>query len=347
LLRCLRRWNPELVQSRGIFAQRRERAQTGKRGQRLLIWTELDDIGCVSASGPDAAAFLQGQLTADLDALAPHRSLLTAAATAQGRVVAVARAVRSEASIVLVLSRTEAAALRERLARYVLRARVTLVDAAAGYAALGLLDAAAVQAAETALRAALPRATGEVSATGGVLALALDPAPRVLVLGPQAVVARIAAGLSSLPVTPDRWRLAEIRAGVPEIAPATRELFVPQMLNLDLLDAIGFRKGCYTGQEIIARTQHLGRIKRRMVRMRCAMPAAPGTPVFAAGDVTGHVVASAPDGQGRQELLATVSIADANGALALAAPDGAALERLPLPYEVPELAGAAAPGPGG
>lgn len=305
-----------------------------------MIWTELDDIGCVTAAGPDAISFLQGQLTADLAALAPGHALLTAAATAQGRVVAVARALLADgAGIALVLPRSEAAALRERLARYVLRARVTLADASAEWAALGLLDAAALGA----LDASAPRSPGDVVVAGGVFALALAPAPRVLLVGPRAAIAPVKARLGGEPVAPARWRLAEIRAGVPEIGAATRELFVPQMLNLDLLGAIGFRKGCYTGQEIIARTQHLGRIKRRMARMRCVVAADPGTPVHGTSGLTGHVVASAPDGEGAHELLATVSIEDAHGALTLGGPDGAPLELLPLPYAVPELALTAAP----
>lgn len=323
----------------GVFSPSDENGRKPRRGANGLIWTELEDIGCITAAGPDAISFLQGQLTADLAALAPGRALLTAAATAQGRVVAVARALLAdEARAALVLPRSEAAALRERLARYVLRARVTLADASAEWAALGLLDAAAIGAALGALDASAPRSPGDVVVAGGVFALALVPAPRVLLVGPRAALAPVEARLGGEPVAPARWRLAEIRAGVPEIGPATRELFVPQMLNLDLLGAIGFKKGCYTGQEIIARTQHLGRIKRRMARMRCAVAADPGTPVHGTSGLAGHVVASAPDGEGAHELLATVSIEDAHGALRLGGPNGAPLALLNLPYDVPELA---------
>lgn len=130
----------------------------------------------------------------------------------------------------------------------------------------------------------------------------------------------------------DAWTLGLVRAGIPEIEPATRGEWVPQMLNLDLLGGISFRKGCYTGQEIVARTQHLGRIKRRMFRLSAAgAPPLAGSAVHHGDAKVGEVVIAAADGAS-SELLAVLGLETPATGLALA--DGRSLERLTLPYAV-------------
>jgi folate-binding protein YgfZ len=124
------------------------------------------------------------------------------------------------------------------------------------------------------------------------------------------------------------WRLAGIRAGLPQVYPETHEAFVAQMLNLDLLGGVSFEKGCYTGQEIIARTHFRGAIKRRMFRFQCAgPPPAPGTRVLVGEQHAGDVVDAAGS-----ELLAVITLAQADAELELESNRGARLERLPLPY---------------
>jgi len=130
------------------------------------------------------------------------------------------------------------------------------------------------------------------------------------------------------------WRLAGIRAGLPQVYPQTYESFVAQMLNLDLLGGIAFEKGCYTGQEIIARTHFRGAIKRRMFRFQCACPPpAPGTRVLAGEQHAGDVVDAAATGDGC-ELLAVVSLAQADAELELESNRGARIQKLPLPYSL-------------
>jgi tRNA-modifying protein YgfZ len=124
------------------------------------------------------------------------------------------------------------------------------------------------------------------------------------------------------------WRLAGIRAGLPQVYPETHEAFVAQMLNLDLLGGVSFEKGCYTGQEIIARTHFRGAIKRRMFRFQCAgPPPAPGTRVLVGQQHAGDVVDAAGS-----ELLAVITLAQADAELELESNRGARLEKLPLPY---------------
>ena len=128
------------------------------------------------------------------------------------------------------------------------------------------------------------------------------------------------------------WHLEDIRSGLPQVYPATHELFVAQMLNVDLLEGISFEKGCYTGQEIIARTHFRGTVKRRMFRFRanCAPPA-PATRVIAQGSHAGEVVDAVATPQGC-ELLAVVSLAQRSEKLTLAEIADSGLELLELPY---------------
>ncbi|MGB5541892.1 MAG: folate-binding protein, partial [Gammaproteobacteria bacterium] len=131
----------------------------------------------------------------------------------------------------------------------------------------------------------------------------------------------------------DEWEWTEIRAGLPEVTDATSERFVAQMINLDLLDGISFSKGCYVGQEIIARAQHLGRIKRRMGLFRCAQAvASPGDPVFDGDRRVGTVVRAVTVDAAQSLLLASVPLAASAPVLVA---DGAPLERIPLPYAIP------------
>ncbi|HEY5809615.1 MAG TPA: hypothetical protein VIT67_16690, partial [Povalibacter sp.] len=130
------------------------------------------------------------------------------------------------------------------------------------------------------------------------------------------------------------WHLQDIRAGLPQVYGSTHEHFVAQMLNIDLLGGISFEKGCYTGQEVIARTHFRGSVKRRMFHFRagCAAPP-PGTRIVAAGAHAGDVVDAVTTADGC-ELLAVVSLGQIDGLLDLAEIPGSALERLSLPYEV-------------
>jgi folate-binding protein YgfZ len=160
-----------------------------------------------------------------------------------------------------------------------------------------------------------------------------DAAARYLLLGP-------AADLSALETdsADADWRLADIRAGLPQVLPETHESFVAQMLNLDIVGGISLTKGCYTGQEIIARTHYRGAIKRRMLHFaaNCAPPP-PGTRVLEGEAAAGEVVDAAATDSGC-ELLAVVSLAQKDAALTLAGPFGAALQRVPLPYAITEPA---------
>jgi hypothetical protein len=240
----------------------------------------LPHLGILRFSGPDALTFLQGQLSNDTRRLAAGQ-MLAAYSSPQGRVLALLHCLPHAGGIVAILPRELATPTLESMRRYVLRAKVKIEDAsdvlsvygAHGEAPLRALGVDPPSGREQVERDAIVVARVGGGSPGGSPADAADAAaPRYWLVGPAQSLASLGSGGAPTPAETARiehdWRLADIRAGLPQVYAATREAFVAQMLNLDLLDAISFDKGCYTGQEIIARTQHLGRIKRRMFRLQ-------------------------------------------------------------------------------
>jgi folate-binding protein YgfZ len=288
----------------------------------------------LAVTGPDAKTFLQGQLTQDLRRLHPETPLRAALCTPQGRVTALPWLVEMPAAdatstVLLILPGDIADAVTTTLRRYLLRAKVRIVTDDARVAGCWLAaDAAALDA-----------TCGK--ATAGALAARTDENGAWLRLGSHRLLridraeAPVTTGAppGCAPATPAAFELAAIAAGEPMVRAATRDRWVPQMLNLDALDGIGFAKGCYTGQEIVARTQHLGQIKRRMLRFGFIGAATPvaGDAIVADGAKAGEVVRAATL-HGVGELLAVVPLDRASGALTLEG--GAPLVPLALPYAV-------------
>ena len=207
----------------------------------------LNHLGALRIGGPGAVSFLQGQLSNDIGRLTDTSSLLAAFSSPQGRVLALLHLMSHDGGILAVLPRELLTPTLAALRKYVLRAKVTLEDAGASLSIAGM-------------HAPPPPPDGI-----GIYTVNRDPSRYWAIGAPENGAVSTEHG----PVLSEQeWRLADIRAGLPQIYLPTREVFVAQMLNLDLLDGISFSKGCYTGQEIIARTQHLGRIKRRLYRLR-------------------------------------------------------------------------------
>jgi folate-binding protein YgfZ len=213
----------------------------------------LTHLGILRFTGPDALSFLQGQVSNDTQRLTDNASLLAAYSNAQGRVVALIYLLPHSSGVIAVLPREILQPTMERMRKFILRAKVKIEDAGDSLAVAGYFGT-------------MPEASGGYSEADGVgiAPVARDKNRFWLIGAPQKFASADAAGARRVE---NEWRLADIRAGLPQIYAATSEAFVAQMLNLDLLDGISFTKGCYTGQEIIARTQHLGRIKRRLYRL--------------------------------------------------------------------------------
>lgn len=277
-------------------------------------------------TGEDATSFLQGQLCGDVAALTIGESMLTAAPNPRGRVIAIVRLLRSPQGYDLVLPTYLAEPLAQRLRMYVLRAKVSIGDPSGAGRVLGLWGEGATQAADE-LSAGRKQAIGllNVAGTGDTLLAHPDH-------DASDFVERIDAHFTR--ATAEEWHLAETRAGIPEIGPDTSEAFIPQMLNLDLLGGVSFTKGCYVGQEVIARAFHLGRVKRRSRLFHVGTDTAPtaGQSVYSAGRPVGTVARVATDGDGYAILAVTPS----EDLLTLAADSGPGLHELSLPYRLPE-----------
>jgi folate-binding protein YgfZ len=291
---------------------------------------ELTSSSVLRFSGADALAFLQGQVSNDTRRLADGLPLLSAYSSAQGRVVAVLHLLPHSSGVMAILPRELARTTLERLAKFVLRAKVKIEDLSDQYSVAGAHDASALEPAIQPVAGAA-YVEHEGIAVARVADGAQSATPRYWVVRPRAGEVR---GDASADAADLAWRLANIRAGMPQVYAATCEQFVAQMLNLDLLDAISFTKGCYTGQEIIARTQHLGRIKRRMSRL--ALPSGSwsiGQPVRLTDGRAGRLTEVARVGEGF-EALAVLSLRDATAAgdIDSAAGEAVAAEELPLPY---------------
>ncbi len=255
-------------------------------------------LALLSFTGKDAETFLQAQLSNDVAALAPRTAQLSSYNSAKGRMLATIVLWRDDGEAFRALVATDLGdTLRKRLSMYVLRAKVAVTDVTHAHALFGLGGAGA----KGALRAALGDAPdrGQVLARDTATLVGL-PDGRVIIVAPSASAERLRATLDehAAQVSSDVWRWLGIRAGVPTIAPATQDLFVPQTANWDLLGGVSFQKGCYPGQEIVARTQYLGRLKERLHLFHVdAPPTPPGTRIYGAvfGDqACGTVVDAAP-----------------------------------------------------
>jgi tRNA-modifying protein YgfZ len=302
--------------------------------------TPLAHLGVLRARGRDALAFLQGQLSADLGKLSPGQSLLAGYHNPQGRVLALLRLLKDEAGGVIgVLPRELIPDTVKRLSGFVLRSKVELLDDSPAWRIEGLIgpDAAATGPTPPFARH-LPETKGAVARLGGTLLARVDEARWLVVSPAAACAAERPAGLSDCAGADALlWRRLAVAHGQPEVYTATSGEFVAQMLNLDLLGAIAFDKGCYTGQEVIARAHYRGRVKRRLQRFRCvAPPPAPGAAGVLADGRSVRVVEIAPtENGGGYEFLAVAPLAMSPGeAGTVTLPLDAS--PLPLPYELPE-----------
>jgi hypothetical protein len=249
------------------------------------ILTDLSYKGLIRASGADVVTFLQGQLSTDIEKLGTDTSQLSSWNNAKGRVVSLIRLFRRGEDIYLALPGGLKGTVLKRLSLYVLRAKVTLTDAGSELGCLGLIG----EDAPTLLVEAgipVPAQMNGVTIAGAMQAVRLfGEVPRYVVYGPMDVLAPLKDRWTPLttPGTEDYWALHRILVGEPTVHPETSEHFVAQMLDLDKLGGIDFKKGCYIGQEVIARAHYRGGVKRHLVRAESRMSARlkPGTEIHA------------------------------------------------------------------
>ncbi|MET3130733.1 folate-binding protein YgfZ [Oxalobacteraceae bacterium GrIS 1.11] len=310
----------------------------------------IGTLGLIGVSGDDAASFLHNQLSNDVEHLSVGVARLAAYCTPKGRMLASFLMWRNNTSIFLQLPRDIQAPLQKRLHMFVMRAKATLHDASSDVI-LGLGGARAEAALKTCF-ASLPGAPYSVleHAMGTLIRVAdAFGAPRYQWLMSAATAQTVWPALTATLAKggDDAWRLSEIHAGVPQIERATQEQFVPQMVNFELLGGINFKKGCYPGQEIVARSQYLGKLKRRTTLVTITAPdAKAGAEIFAVSDPEqpcGMIVNAAPNGAGGVDALVEMKLAALEqgqaqaGAIRLDSAAGAALHFLAMPYALDPL----------
>jgi folate-binding protein YgfZ len=280
----------------------------------------LDHLGVLQVSGEDAASFLQGQLSVDVEGLGPGESTFGAYCTPKGRMLASFLRWRDETGFLAALSRDLATATQKQLSKFVLRAKVKVLDASDSIVLAGATG---------------PNSERALSASPGTSLRLRDG--RLLHALSAAAAPRVLSGIELADAA--RWRWLDIRAGLPWITAATRDQLIPQMANLELIGGLSFDKGCYTGLEIVARTQHLGAVKRRTFLANVAAPARPGDALYSddlGAQASGTVINAEPSPEGGYDLLAAVHTSSRErSTVRLQAPDGPALRFLPLPYAIP------------
>jgi folate-binding protein YgfZ len=238
----------------------------------------LNRYGLLAVTGDDARAFLHAQLTNDIANLPADRAAFAGWCTAKGRLLATMLVIPSSEGYLLQLARDLAPIVTKRLSMFVLRSKVKITDESANRAQMGVWDT----------DSAMPDVVWESEK----LVKVRVGDRRFLMIGPGLT------GPCSHPE--DDWTVQEIMAGRPLITAATQDMFVPQMVNLEKIGGVDFQKGCYPGQEIVARAQYRGEVKRRMVRL----PAPAGSVLKPGEPFNGGTVVDSAGG----ELLAVLPV---------------------------------------
>jgi folate-binding protein YgfZ len=281
---------------------------------------DLSHNALLEITGDDAGTFLQGQLTNDVLALQPGQAQWTGWCSPKGRLLASLLLVRRAQGYLAMLPAELAPSVAKRLAMFVLRSKVRIADVTDRYERVGAIGKGSLENA----RRILGGEVHEVAIADGLY----------VVIAPREDASPTDLKRLSTPV--EHWNLALIRAGIPTVVAATQDEFVPQMANFDLIGGVSFRKGCYTGQEIVARTQYRGILKKRMALAHVdgAEPV-PGQSVYspAFGEQSaGTVVNAARAPEGGYDFLVVAQIQGLReGKLRLGSPDGTPIEILRQP----------------
>ncbi|MBN2990794.1 folate-binding protein YgfZ [Pseudomonas cedrina subsp. fulgida] len=298
------------------------------------FFCSLSHEGVLAVRGADAAKFLQGQLTCNLNYLSDTQASLGARCTQKGRMQSSFRILLQGDGVLLAMAAELLEPQLADLKKYAVFSKSKLTDESVAWARFGLVNA---DAALASLGLELPAETDSVARHEALIAIRVCPG-RAELWAPAEQADSLRGQLTERLQQADlnEWLLGQIRAGLGQVMPQTRELFIPQMLNLQAVGGVSFKKGCYTGQEIVARMQYLGKLKRRLYRLRldAAQIPEPGTPLFSPShnSAIGEVVLAAKADQ-TVELLAVLQAEAADsGDVHLGTLEGPGLQLLDLPY---------------
>jgi folate-binding protein YgfZ len=327
--------NDGVVQHFGDAAAERIATRDG------TVLCDLSQFGILRVSGEEAQGFLHNLFSSDVNALTPQQALPSSFNTAKGRALATFLIWRNPAEFFLHLPHSLLVPMQKKLTMYVLRAKVKIEDASDSIVCLGLSGANAAALLQQHFPA-LPQNPLDVVQHEESSLIRLGADRFQINTAPQhASTLWQKLSTEARPVGSPCWDWLNIRAGIPVILPQTQEAFVPQMANLDLIGAVNFKKGCYPGQEIVARMQYLGKNKRRMYLAHVDGDVAPqaGDQLFSMemdSQSCGIVANAQPAPGGGSDVLAVIQIASHDAyPVHLVALDGARLQFQPLPYPLP------------
>ena len=294
----------------------------------------LSHEGVLAVRGADAAKFLQGQLTCNLNYLSDTQASLGARCTQKGRMQSSFRILLQGDGVLLAMATALLEPQLADLKKYAVFSKSKLTDESAAWVRFGLVNA---DLALASLGLELPADTDSVARNDTLIAIRISPDRAELWVPAEqgdAIRSQLAATLEQADL--NEWLLGQIRAGIGQVMPQTRELFIPQMLNLQAVGGVSFKKGCYTGQEIVARMQYLGKLKRRLYRLSLDAPEMPepGTPLFSPShnSAIGEVVLAAKAGQTIELLAVLQAEAADSGDVHVGTLEGPGLHLLDLPY---------------
>ncbi|MEX5592395.1 CAF17-like 4Fe-4S cluster assembly/insertion protein YgfZ [Pseudomonas orientalis] len=298
------------------------------------FFCSLTHEGVLAVRGADAAKFLQGQLTCNLNYLSDTQASLGARCTQKGRMQSSFRILLQGDGVLLAMASELLEPQLADLKKYAVFSKSKLTDESAAWVRFGLAHA---DQALCALGLTLPVETDSVVRSETLIAIRVSPG-RAELWAPaehaESLLRQLAVTLPQAEL--NEWLLGQIRAGIGQVMPQTRELFIPQMLNLQAVGGVSFKKGCYTGQEIVARMQYLGKLKRRLYRLSlvAAQLPEPGTALFAPSHNSsiGEVVIAAKADQSIELLAVLQAEAADNGDIRLGSLEGPGLQLLDLPY---------------
>lgn len=305
------------------------------------VLCDLHQFGTLRVAGEEAQTFLQNLLSNDIRDVTTHHAQLSSFNNAKGRMLANFLIWRDGEDYLLQLPRSLVDAMRKRLSMYVLRAKVQVTDASDELIVLGLAGNNAGKILRDRF-VDVPLEPLSSLANTEVNMLKIDDARFQIITTPiHAAALWNALSLGAQPIGSIYWDWLNIRAGIPIILPQTQEQFVAQMVNFDVIGGINFKKGCYPGQEIVARTHYLGKLKRRMYLAHIETGDVPqaGDELFSSemeGQASGVLANAAPSPNGGYDVLAVVQrSSQETQAIRWKSLQGAALQFLPLPYSLP------------
>lgn len=320
------------------FGNRERERQVAMSGEVIV---DLSHYGLIAAYGEEAETFLQGQFCNDVRKVDENNSQINGYCSPKGRLLSIFRIFKHKDTWLLLIPQELVEETLKRLRMFILISKITLGDADNAMVRIGFSGPNA----DTKLKEILGQVPEEINAVTHIdnftVIRIAGPCPRFIILSEIDAIKDIWSKLNvhAAPVGMQPWGQLDVFAGIPQIYPQTIDTFVPQMVNMQAIDGVSFKKGCYTGQEVVARMHYLGKLKRRMYKanIKTDEPIIPGDPLYAEGDTsgqgTGKIVSAFPSDSGGYDVLAVIQIASVEKTeIHLKNKNGPVLEWGELPY---------------